>query len=187
MGTILLWGGVLISAQVRQAQLEQRCCQTAFQEPCDGNRQQLHFVPYYIQIVEQHVLRNGHWLLEIRQTVLQLFGWYKQPKQPWLHMCLLPESGWMHSVPHATAFLQGTYVIYSSNGIQWNWWMYHLRGEIKRLVVKCTGTLVEFCHSYDDCDRFNSYGSRVELWLSLYLGVQTRHIIQTIWVTGWNG
>jgi len=52
MITIFLRGGVLISALVRQAQFEQSCYQRAFQEPYDGNRQQLHFVTHVIQKVE---------------------------------------------------------------------------------------------------------------------------------------
>jgi len=52
MVTVFLRGGVSISALVRQAQLEQSCYQRAFQEPYDGNRQQLHFIPHFIQKVE---------------------------------------------------------------------------------------------------------------------------------------
>jgi len=78
MVTILLQGGVSISALVRQAQLEQSCYQQAFQEPYDGNRHQLHFIPHIIQKFERDVQRNGHRLLEIRQSELQLFGQSKQ-------------------------------------------------------------------------------------------------------------
>jgi len=49
MVTIILWGGVFISALVRQAQLEQSCLSRPFQEPCNGNALQLHFVPHVIQ------------------------------------------------------------------------------------------------------------------------------------------
>jgi len=81
MVIVFLRGGVLISALVRQAQLEQSCFQRAFQEPYDGKSQQLHFVPHLIQKVERNVLRNGHRLLEIRQSVLQSFGRLKQPSR----------------------------------------------------------------------------------------------------------
>jgi len=81
MVTVFLRGGVLISTLVRQAQLQQSYYQRAFQEPYDGNHQQLHFVPHFIQKVEPNVLRNGHQLLEIRQSVLQLFGRFKQPSR----------------------------------------------------------------------------------------------------------
>ena len=74
MVTVLLWAGVSISALVRQAQLAQSCYQLAFQEPYDGNRQQLHFVPHFIQKIEGNVLRDGNRLLEIQQRVLQSFG-----------------------------------------------------------------------------------------------------------------
>ena len=52
MVTIFLRGGVLISVLVRHAQLVQSCYQQAFQEPYDGNRQQLHYIPHFIQKVE---------------------------------------------------------------------------------------------------------------------------------------
>jgi hypothetical protein len=65
--------------------------------------------------------------------------------------------------------------------------MYLLRGEIERLVVEWTGRLVEFRYSYDDFDRSNSYGGRLERWFSLYSAVQTRHILQTIRATTRNG
>jgi len=183
MVTVFSRGGVSISALVRQAQLEQSCYQRTFQEPYDGNRQQLHFVPHFIQKVERNVLRNGHRLLEIRQSALHLFGRSKQPSRRWLHTFLLPQSCWLHWVPHATACVHGTYVVCSSKGIQWCWGTYLLRCEIKRVVVEWTGTLVEFLHSYDDFDRFISYGGRLELRLSLYSAVQTRHILQPIRAT----
>jgi len=97
------------------------------------------------------------------------------------------QSWWMHWVPHATACIQGTYVASSSKGIQWCWRTYLLRGKINQLVVEWTGMLVEFRHSYDDFDHFNSYGGRLELQLSLYSAVQTRHILQTIRATRRNG
>jgi len=187
MVTVFLRGGVSISALVRQAQLEQSCYQRAFQEPYDGNRQQLHFLPHFIRKVERNVLRNRHRLLEIRQCVLQSFGRSKQPSRRWLHTFLLQQSWWMHWVPHATACVQGTYVECSSKGIQWCWGTYLLRGEIKWLVVEWTGTLVEFCHSYDDFDRFFSYCGGLELRFSLYSAVQTRHILQTIRATRRDG
>ena len=93
----------------------------------------------------------------------------------------------MHWVPHATACIQRTYVVCSSKWIQWCCGMYLLTHEIKRLVVEWTGTSVEFGHSYNDFDRFNSYGGRLELWLSLHSALQTRHILQTIRATRKNG
>ena len=81
MVTVFLRGGVSISALVRQAQLKQICCQRAFQEPYNENNQQLHFIPHIIQKVERNVLRNGHRLLEIRQSVLESFGRFKQPSR----------------------------------------------------------------------------------------------------------
>jgi len=183
MLTVFLRGGVSISTLVRQTQLEQSCYKWACQEPYDGNRQQLHFVPRFIQQVERNVLCDGHRLLETRQSVFQLFGQSKQPSQRWLHTFLLPQSCSMLWVPHSTACVQGTYVVCSSKGIQWCWGTYLLRGEIKQLVVEWTGMLVEFRHSYDDFDCFNSYGGRSELWLSL----QTRHILQTIRARRRNG
>jgi len=119
--------------------------------------------------------------LEIRHSVLRLLGWSKQPLQWWLHMFLPLQSWWMHSVPHATVCVHGTYVLCFSKEIQWCWGRYLCGGEIKRLVVGWTGTLVKFCQSSDDFDRMNSYGSCLELQVSLYLAVQTRHILQTIW------
>jgi len=187
MVTVLLRGGVSISTLVCQAQLGQSCYQRAFQEPYDGNRQQLHFVPHFIQKVERNVLRNGHRLLEIRQSVLQSFGRSKQPSRRWFHMFLLPQSCWMDWVPHATACGQGTYVVCSNKGIQWCRGTYLLRGEIKRMVVKWTGTLVESRHSYGDFDQLIHYGGRLELRLSLHSAVQTRHILQTIRATRRNG
>jgi len=79
MVTVLLLAGVSISAQLRQVQHKQCCYQRAFPEPYDGNRQQIHFVPHFIQKVERNVLCDGHRLLEIRQSVLQSFGRSKQP------------------------------------------------------------------------------------------------------------
>jgi len=187
MVTVFLRGGVSISALVRHAQLAQSCYQQAFQEPYDGNCQQLHFVLHCIQMVERNVLCNAHRLLDIRHSVLQSFGQSKQPSRRWWHTILLPQSFWIHWVPHATACVQGTYVVCSSKEIQWCWGMYLLRGEIKRLVVEWTGTFVEFCHSYDDCDPFISYGGRLELRFSLYSAVQTGHILPTIRATRSNG
>ena len=68
-----------------------------------------------------------------------------------------------------------------------SWGTYLLRGEIKWLVVEWTCRLVEFHHNYNDFDCFISYGSRLELWLSLGWAVQTRHISQTIQATRING
>jgi len=93
----------------------------------------------------------------------------------------------MHWVPHATACVQGTYVVCCSKGIQWCWETYLLRGEIKRLVEEWIGKLVEFHHSYDHFDCFISYGGRLEIRLSPCLAVQTRHILQTVRVTRRNG
>jgi len=138
-------------------------------------------------MVEWNVLRDGHRLLDIWHSVLQSFGRSKQPSRQWLHTFLVPQFCWMHSVPHATACVQETYVLCCCKGIQWCWTMYLLRGEIKRLVVEWTGTLVKFRHSYYDVDRFISYSSRLELQLSLYLAVQTGHILQTLQGTRRNG
>jgi len=102
-------------------------------------------------------------------------------------MFLLPQSCWMDWVPHVTAYIQGTYVVCPSKEIQWCWGTYLLKGEIKHLVVEWTGTLVELHQSYDYFDRFNSYGSRLVLCLSLYSAVQTRNVLQTIWATSRNG
>jgi len=66
-------GGVTISALVCQAQLEQSCYERAFQEPYNGSHQQLFFIPHCIQKVQRNVLRDGHQLLEFRQSVLQWF------------------------------------------------------------------------------------------------------------------
>jgi len=63
--------------------------------------------------------------------------------------------------------------------------MYLNRGEIKQLVVGWTGMLVEFHHSYNDFECLNSYSSHLELQLSVYSAVQTRHNIPTIRTT-WN-
>jgi len=116
-----------------------------------------------------------------------IFGRSKQPLQWWLHSYLLSQSCWMHWDPHAGACIQGIYVICCCKGNQWCWRTYLLRGEIKQLVVKWTGTSVEFHHSYDDFDRFNSYGGCMELLLSLDSAVQTRDFLQTIQTTWMNG
>jgi len=71
MVPVFLWRGVSISALVRQAQLEQSYCQEHIQELYDGNDQQPLFVPQCTQQVERNVIRDGHWLLEIWQSVLQ--------------------------------------------------------------------------------------------------------------------
>jgi len=60
MVTISLRGAESISVLVSQAQLEQSCHQQAFREPYDGNRQQHHFVPRFIQKVERNVISDGH-------------------------------------------------------------------------------------------------------------------------------
>jgi len=93
----------------------------------------------------------------------------------------------MRWVSDTTACIQGTYVVCSSKRIQWCWGTYLLRGEIKQLVVEWTGTLVQFLHSYNHFDCFNSYGGHLELGLSLYSTVQTGHISQTILATRRNG
>jgi len=156
MVTVFSRGGVSISTLVHQARHTQSSYQRAVPEPYDGNRQQLHFLPHFIHKVEWNVLCNGHRLLEITQRVLQLFGRSKQPLRRWLHTFLWPQSCWMHWLPHATACVQGTYVVCSSTGIQWCGGTYLLRGEIKRLEGEWTGTLIEFRHSYDDFDHINS-------------------------------
>jgi len=187
MVTVFLRGGVSLSILVGQAQLDHSCCQRAFKEPYNGNHQHLHFIPHYIQNVECNVLHNGHRLLEIGQSVLKSFSQTQKPSRWWLHTFLLLQSCSMYCVPHATACIQGTYVICSSKGIQWCWGMYLLRGDIKRLVVEWTGMLVEFCDSYDDFDRFHSCHGRLERPSSAYLAGRTRHIIYTIRATRRNG
>jgi len=185
--TVVPPGGGLISTQVHQGKLEQSCYWRAFQEPYDGKRQQLDFVPRWIQKVEWNVLRDGHQLEQIGQSLLQLFGRSDQPLRHWSHMFLLPQSCAMHWVPHSTACDQGTYAVCSSKWIRWYGGTYLLTGEIQRLVVEWTGGLVEFCHCYMVFDHFNCYGGQLELRLSLDLAVQTRHILQTIWGTRRNG
>jgi hypothetical protein len=69
MVPVFLLGGVSINAVVRQAQLEHSCYERAIKEPYDGNRQELHFVPHFMQQVERHVRHNRRQLLEIRQSV----------------------------------------------------------------------------------------------------------------------
>jgi len=187
MVTVSSRAGVSPSATVHQAQLEHSCNQRAFQEPYDGNLQQLRFLPHFIQEVERNVLHNGHRLLEIGQSVLQSFGRSKQPLWRSLHMFLFTQSCCMHWVLYDTACIQGIYVICSSQEIQWCWGMYLLRGEIKQLMAEWTGTLVEFHHSCYDFDCFNSYGGHLELRLSLYSAVLNRHILHIIRVTRRNG
>jgi len=47
--------------------------------------------------------------------------------------------------------------------------------------------LVEVHHSYDDDGHFNSYGGRLELRLSWYVAIQTRHNFHTIQAVRRNG
>jgi hypothetical protein len=54
-------------------------------------------------------------------------------------------------------------------------------------VVEWTGMLVDLRHTYNDFDRFISYGGHLQLWLALYSAVQPRHILQTIWASRENG
>jgi len=185
--TIFLPRAASISPLARQAQIEQYCYQRAFQEPYDGNHQRLQLVPHFIQVVERNVLPDGHWLREIGQSELQWFGRSKQPLRQQLYLVLLLQSCWMQWVPHATAWVQGTYVVCSINGIPWCWGTYLLRGPSKQLVVEWTGTLVESHHHYHDFEHLNSYVSRVELRWSLYFAVQTSHIFHTIQATRING
>ena len=177
MVTIFLLGGVSIGALVHYAQLEKRWYHRAFQEPYDGNRQQLRFVPHCIHKVACNVLHDGHPVLRIGQNVLHSFRRSKQPSQWWLDTFGLLQFCWMHLNAHATACTQGTYVICCSKGFQLCSAKYLRRAEIKRLVVEWTCTVVEFRHSYNDVDQFNSYGSRLNLQISHYLAVQTRHIL----------
>jgi len=66
--------------------------------------------------------------------------------------------------------------------------MYPLKDDIMRLmVVEYTGTWVQFRHSYVDFDLLDWYSGRLELWLSQYSAVHTRHIVQTILGTRRNG
>jgi len=124
---------------------------------------------------------------ESGKECLKLFGRTKQSLWRWLHTFLLLQSCWMHWIPHATAWVQGTYVICCSKGNWWSWGTYLRNGEIERLVVESTGTWLEYLHRYNDLDLINSYGRRMELQLYRYLAVRTRHISQTIratWRTG---
>jgi len=139
-----------------------------------------------IQNVEQTVLHDGHRLLQIGHSVLQLFGWSKQPLRWQLETFVLLQSCRMHWVPHETAYVHGTYVVCSSKGIQWCRGEYQLRGEIKRLVVEWTGMLIECRHGCNDFDLSSSYGGSLALRLSLHSAVQTRYILQTTRVTGRN-
>jgi len=91
-----------------------------------------------------------------------------------------PQSRWMRWVPRSTACIQGAYVVYSSNRIQWGGETYLLRGEMKWLVVEWPGTLVQFRHSYNNYYHFNSYGGSLELRLSLHSAVQTRDSMKTL-------
>jgi len=115
MVTVCLSGGVSIRALVCHVRLEQSCDPQAFQEPYNGHCQQLHFVQHFIQKVECNVLSDGHRHLEIWQSVLQLFSQGKQPSLQRLRMFRLPQSCWMHWVPHEIACVQGTYFVFSSN------------------------------------------------------------------------
>jgi len=58
---------------------------------------------------------------------------------------------------------------------------------MKRLVVEWPATLVEYCHSYNDCGHVNSNHANLELQLCLHSVVQTRHTAQSIQVTRRNG
>jgi len=167
--------------------LAEQWYQQAFSQPYDGNHQQLYFIPHLIQNVERDVLCDGYRLLEIRHSGLKSFSRSKWPSVWWLHTFLPLQCCWKDWFPHATACVQGTYVVCSRKGIQWSWGTYLLGGEIKRLVVEWTGTVVEFRNSYNNFDCFNSYDGRWELRKSLHLSVQTRHILLTITVTRRNG
>jgi len=145
------------------------------------------FVPDNIYKVEWNILRDGHRLLEILQSVWKSCGQFKQPLRLWLHPFLLLQCCWKHRVPHATAYVQGTFVVYFNKRIPWCGGIYLVRGEINQLVVEWPGTSVEFNHSYDDFDNFNRYSCRLELRLFLYPAVQSRHIIKTIRLTRTNG
>lgn len=90
-GPLFLWGGVLISTLVCQAQHEQCCNQWAFQKPKDGNHHEFHILPHFIQMVEWDVPHNGNGLLEIEQGVKQAWVWSEQPLREWLHRFLLPQ------------------------------------------------------------------------------------------------
>jgi len=161
MVTISLWWSVSIGALVREAYLEQSCYQRAHHEPYDGNHQQSQSIPPFIGKVKQNVLCDWHWLMDIQQSVLQWYGRSKEPTQWWL---LVLQSCWMLCVPCATSCVQGTYVVWSSKGIEWCRWTYLLRGDIKQLVVEWSGTIVELHHSCDDTDRLNSYGGRLSYY-----------------------
>jgi len=97
----------------------------------------------------------------------------QKPSPQWFNMFLLPQSSWMHWVAHAKACVQGTYVVSSSRGIQRSWGIYLLWGETNRLVVKWTGFLVEFHHTYNDFHCLNCPRSGFELRFPLFQ--QFRH------------
>ena len=137
-----------------------------------------------MQIIERNVLRDEHWVSEVGQSVLQLFGRSKQSSELSLDTFLLLQSCWIHWVPHVTAGVQGTYVVWSSKAIEWCWGTLLLRSDFQWLeVVEYTGKLVEFRHSCEGFDRFNCHGGYMELQLSLDLAVRTRQILQTIRAT----
>jgi len=70
MVTIFLRGRGLISALVREAQLEQSRDQCAFGEPYNGNCQELGFIPHFSEKFERNVPCDGYWLLEIEHSAL---------------------------------------------------------------------------------------------------------------------
>jgi len=187
MVTIFLGGGVVICALMPQAQLEWSYYQRDLQEPHNGNYQQLHYFPRIVRKVERNFLHSGHRLMEIGQSELPSFGRSKQPLWWWLHTFLLLQSCSICWVPHSIACVQGICVVWSSNGIQWSWGTYPLRGENEWLLVEWTCTLFEFRHSYVDFDRFNCYGSTFELRLCHYFVVQTKHTLRAIGATRTNG
>jgi hypothetical protein len=69
MVTVFVQRGVLFRALMHQAQLEQSCFQRAIQEPYNGNHQQPHFIPHFIQKGERRLLYDGHRLFDIQQVV----------------------------------------------------------------------------------------------------------------------
>jgi len=58
---------------VRHPQIEQSCNQRAVQEPNNDNCQQLNSYQHHIQMVERHVMHDGHQLMETAHWMFQLF------------------------------------------------------------------------------------------------------------------
>jgi len=163
MVTVFLWRGVSISTLVHQVQLVQSCSQQAVQACYNGNYQQFHFIPNFIWNDEHSVLPKWHWLIKIEYRMLRSFGRFKQHLLWSLHLCLWPQSCWIHWVSPVAASRQRSYVTCSSKGHQQSWGINLLSGEIKQLVVEWTGMSVQFSYSYKDFDHIYRYGGSLEL------------------------